>query len=636
MENMHYELRPNQNQLQTFVKYLPGAIAMFDKDMNYILANDGWYENFELNEKNIIGRSHYEVIPEIKEITRWVEDHKKALAGEVVKSSFDSFIQNGTVKYLKREVKPWYTTNNEIGGIMLSTEIINDEVVSRLKLETSERRFSNIFNKAMFGMALMNPDKTPFLVNQQLCDFLEYPEDDITSRSIEEITHPKDVNIDTKLYHQLLNNEIDSYTIEKRFISSSGSTKYAKINYTLLEDGIENLRYALAIIEDITDRKKSKLREKKAKEEVNQLNEILDKTFEIARIGTWQLDTSTGRCTWSDMVYDIYQLMRGTEIDIDDVIKFYHDDHKKYIIEAIDNALIHHVPWDVELKITTTAKREKWVRAIGKPIVESNKIIKLQGLIQDIDIKKRLEMRLIDSEKELTKKVEFRTKALKTANDELEAFSYSVSHDLRAPLRAINGFSKALAEDYSHQLDDTGRRYLDRINTNSHKMGELIDDLLEFSRMSRKQTQYQIIDLNTLVDRIVSELFPEYRDTIFLEKLPEIVGDKEMLNQVFSNILSNAIKYSSKEATPEVRIECDELRDYFVISIGDNGVGFNMDYADKLFKVFQRLHTDQEFEGTGVGLSLCHKIMSAHGGEIWAKSELGKGATFFLKFLKEL
>ncbi len=216
-------------------------------------------------------------------------------------------------------------------------------------------------------------------------------------------------------------------------------------------------------------------------------------------------------------------------------------------------------------------------------------------------------------------------------NRELEAFSYSVSHDLRAPLRAISGFVQAVVEDCGPQLDKEGRRYLGLIQDNAHKMGQLIDDLLTFSRLGRQQLVETRIDMDELAQTVYAELKAQMpqRDINFRCRLaPPAYGDKAMIQQVLVNLFSNAVKFTRnrQNATIEFGYLPEEGGAYYV---RDNGVGFDMQYVDKLFGVFQRLHDVTEFEGTGVGLALVHRIITRHGGRVWAEGKVDVGATFY-------
>ncbi|MCB0489923.1 MAG: ATP-binding protein [Cyclobacteriaceae bacterium] len=223
---------------------------------------------------------------------------------------------------------------------------------------------------------------------------------------------------------------------------------------------------------------------------------------------------------------------------------------------------------------------------------------------------------------------ETRTKQI---NQELESFTYSVSHDLRAPLRSIRGFTEVLKEEYSAKLDEEGNRLLRIVMNNASRMGQLIDDLLDFSRMGRRELSYSDIDVQQLVTEVIHDLTAHENRSIHwdIHSLENARGDLSMLKQVWINLISNAIKYSRKTAEPRVEIGCEQIKGNRVYYVKDNGVGFDMKYSDKLFKVFQRLHSHQEFEGTGVGLALVHRIISKHRGEIWAESKVNEGTTFY-------
>ncbi len=221
---------------------------------------------------------------------------------------------------------------------------------------------------------------------------------------------------------------------------------------------------------------------------------------------------------------------------------------------------------------------------------------------------------------------------LEAANKELEAFSYSVSHDLRAPLRAIVGFSRVLLEDYIDRLDEEGKRVLNIIGSNTKKMGQLIDDLLLFSRLGRQEIRRSDINMEKLAKTVFEELklaVPERKVQIIINALFPAQGDQAMIRQVFVNLLFNSIKFTRPKETAVIEVDGRSEGDENIYAIKDNGVGFDMKYVNKLFGVFQRLHSSEEFEGTGVGLAIIQRIIHRHGGRVWAEGEVGKGATFF-------
>lgn len=217
-------------------------------------------------------------------------------------------------------------------------------------------------------------------------------------------------------------------------------------------------------------------------------------------------------------------------------------------------------------------------------------------------------------------------------NHELESFSYSVSHDLRAPLRSIDGYTQILMEDYASRLDDEGKRVLNVVVNNARRMAKLIDDLLDFSRVGRKEISKMGINTESLVQGVVSELRAQEpgRDVeIYVSPLHASNGDPNLLRQVWVNLISNALKYTRKREKARIEITSREDPEEAIFSIKDNGTGFDMQYAGKLFGVFQRLHRQTDFEGTGVGLAIVHRIISRHGGRVWAEAKVDEGAVFY-------
>jgi signal transduction histidine kinase len=233
---------------------------------------------------------------------------------------------------------------------------------------------------------------------------------------------------------------------------------------------------------------------------------------------------------------------------------------------------------------------------------------------------------------ELEKRVIQRTTQLEAANQELEAFTYSVSHDLRAPLRHISGFSKILMEDFGSSLSPEAQRYLQRIQASTTRMGVLVDDLLNLARLGRKQLRCQVTGLDSVVQEVISDLKPESdgRQVEWkISNLPYVECDPSLIKQVFQNLLSNALKYTRPRACAVIEVNHTNADGQPVVFVRDNGVGFSMKYADKLFGVFQRLHRAEDFEGTGVGLATVQRIIQKHGGRVWVEAELDKGATFY-------
>jgi len=255
-----------------------------------------------------------------------------------------------------------------------------------------------------------------------------------------------------------------------------------------------------------------------------------------------------------------------------------------------------------------------------------------EQLGKELEVRKHTEEKVRQLNAELEERVQARTEELQAANREMEAFSYSVSHDLRAPLRAIDGYSRILLNDFMDSLPSEGAEYLQKIRTASAQMAQLIDDLLRLSRITRTEVRFDPVDLSTLVQSILDEL--QNRDpsrTVSVEIMPKLQtrGDERLLRVALENLLNNAWKFTGKTAKAKIEVGQIIIKGKEAFYIRDNGVGFDMTYADKLFGAFQRLHSIEEFPGTGIGLAIVHRVIQKHGGRIWAEAEKGKGATFF-------
>ena len=336
--------------------------------------------------------------------------------------------------------------------------------------------------------------------------------------------------------------------------------------------------------------------------------------------------------TWNQACDDIFEY--GAEIvgqKYHQLLYYAHDAHR--IETALSQVFLGHSLSNLNISFKSQAGDERFMATRLYPLFDYRGDVET-AIFANTDITERVlaeqEIRLLNEA--LEQRVKERTAQLEAANKELEAFAYSVSHDLRAPLRSVDGFSQALLEDYADQLDSTAQDYLRRVRAASQRMGQLIDDLLKLSRVTRGELSHTQIDLSALAQEIATELQhtqPERLVEFDITPGLSACGDARLLRLVLENLLGNAWKFTRHHAQVHIEFSCMHVDNDTIYFVRDDGAGFDMAYADKLFGAFQRLHSSTEFEGTGIGLATVQRIIHRHGGRLWAEAEVEKGATFY-------
>ncbi|MDH4263694.1 MAG: ATP-binding protein [Spirochaetia bacterium] len=382
-------------------------------------------------------------------------------------------------------------------------------------------------------------------------------------------------------------------------------------------------------------------------EKLTSISVSLKDAQRIAHIGNWEMDLQTHELNWSDELFKIFEFQKTIIPSNEIFLKQVHEDDKEFVKIIHTDSSILQTPYNIQYRLLFQDNRAKYVEEQCETIFKGGKPVRTIGIIHDITLQREAEHEILMLNRDLENRVVQRTQQLETANKELEAFSYSVSHDLRAPLRSITGFAELLKNKNIDNLDEKSQHYLNVISESTVQMGRLIDDILSFSRMSRTELMETKIDFSVLIQNVIKKLDNEVKDRKIIWKInpvPNSTGDMSMMELAMTNLISNAVKFTKNCPVAEIEIgslnfgensitgsvdhklDNDKEITYY---IKDNGVGFDMNYAGKLFGLFQRLHRQDEFPGTGVGLANVQRIIKRHGGRIWAESKPGAGTIFY-------
>ncbi len=507
-----------------------------------------------------------------------------------------------------------------------------DEVIKK-----SEEKFSMAFHNIPDAIVITDMNSGKIMeVNESFYRITGYTKTEIVGKTSFELNLWETIE-DRKDYIKKLNQMDKVLDLETKFRKKSGLIFPAIISGELINtsDGM----CILNVIRDITDQKEAEEKIERLASfprlnpnpvmEVNFRGEITYKN-ESTKLTLEKFGLDDPRVF---LPLDMPEILRNTDPDTSRVYQ-----KEISISESLYTVFIHYAPTfhTFRFYITDITDRKKAEEKLREANAQTQHLLaeaerSRRTLLSVVEDQKEAEDKIRQLNQDLEQRVSERTAELETSNKELEAFAYSVSHDLRAPLRAIDGYSRILEEENSDKFDDEGRQILKIIRDSTKKMDQLIADLLALSRVSRIQLAFIPIDMTNLVKTVFDEtITTEIKENVHFEvsELPTAEGDMTLIRQVWSNLIANAIKYTKLIKDRHIEVRGFIKGGVCTYSIHDNGVGFNTKYADKLFGLFQRLHKEKEFEGTGVGLAIVKRIIARHGGEVWAEGKENNGATF--------
>jgi PAS domain S-box-containing protein len=498
-------------------------------------------------------------------------------------------------------------------------------------LESFSEKLSDFFPGLVYVYDLENGQLK--YVNKNLTDILGYScEDLIDSEDVwSNLVFKEDIDLvkkELEKFHSIAEDQSLAYGC--RLNQKNGSCRYFKtIGTVLRRNEIGRPISALFIANDITDQLKTK-------EESKAISELFKETEDILKVGSWSWDINTDQLDWTQGMYNLLEYSREAFPTPTNALflEYVIEGDRERLSDAIESALKGKDGFEQEYLIRTKTGKQKNVFTKAKVISNKEGIVsKVIGITRDITSIKNLE-----------KEQERIFKELNRSNRELEEFAYVASHDLQEPLRKISTFNERLKTKFANQLGDDGNIYLDRIFSSTESMRLLIDNLLEFSRVTRSSESYTTCDLNLILKEVLSDLELKIEETntiVELTNLPFIEAVPLEMKQLFTNLISNAIKFRKQGTSPIIEIKSEKFKkadqdmlhlfsqkDYVKIEIQDNGIGFENEYSERIFQIFQRLHGKTAYKGSGIGLAICKKIVDNHDGVIFAQGSPSVGALF--------
>ena len=623
-ESLRRKLRGSETRLRTLIDHAPASMAMFDRNMRYLAASGRWREEYQLGGIDLMGRSHYEIFPEIT--AAWKEVHARGMRGEVVLAEEDRFErQDGSVQYLRWEVRPWRDGGGVVGGIAIFTEDITQRLRDLDALRESEARYRSLFQGNHAVMLIINPENGVIEdANPAAARFYGWTVAELRSMRITQInTLPPDE------VAERLNRTREEGAKEHLFQHrrADGSIRDVEVFSGTIRVASRLLVYT--IIHDITDRLM-------AEEATRASRAKLAAALQSMQDAVFISDTEGRFLEFNDAFASFHRFKDKAECartfaEYPDLLDVALPDGTLVPVErwAVPRALRGETVAGAEYGLLRKDTGERWVGSYNfGPIRDAaGAIVGSVVVARDITAAKHQEALILGLNASLEQRVVERTAELQAAHAEVESFAYAVSHDLRAPLRAMSGFSQALVEDLGPRLAKDERESLDEIIRASARMSGLIDGILKLSRITRGELERSWVDLSALARQVRRDLEEAHPGREVVWDLAEGLrawGDARLLEAVLLNLLGNAWKFTARANPARITLRGGPRR----FEVEDNGAGFDQAYAAKLFEPFQRLHRQDEFPGLGIGLATVQRIIRRHGGTLEAHSEPGCGARF--------
>lgn len=613
------ELRESKKRYQSLIESNIDFIWEIDKYCRYSYCSPQIEKLWGYKPEDFIGKSAFDTLPP-GEREKARELFEKAVISPTDFTQVESVSYNkqGEIIYVETSGTPSFNESGEILGFRGITRDITwrkkseqEYVKNQQALNSSEAKFRSIVETANEGIGLVDKDLIVRYVNSKLCEIMEFSQDELIGKSAFEFLRRKDGNRLKRILVKI--NKLGKKDFEINLIKKNGSNVRVLVMTSLIHEGKGINRSYLAMITDISARVAAERDLKKTKKK-------LEIALDNGKIGTWEWNIKTDEVIWDRRMEEMFDLKPGTfGKKLSSFESLVHEEDIPHVKDAIRESLYNRKPYEIVYRTRPVNGKSHYIssKALLMCSGKGNPIC-LSGVAFDItDMKEGAEKVLIKLNEELLR-----------SNADLRQFVLVASHDLQEPLRMIASYTQLLKQKYADKLDQDAVEYINFAVNGSKRMYEMINGLLAYSRINIRETDFSYVNMNTVLERVKSNLMiliDERNATILSEKLPVLFADENQMTVLLQNLIENSLKFS--KTTPEIQISSELAGDNYIISVKDKGIGIEPQYFERIFRIFQKLHTKEDYRGAGIGLPICKRIIERHSGKIWVKSDQ-EGSTF--------
>jgi two-component system, chemotaxis family, sensor kinase Cph1 len=608
------ELEARVRDLQAQLDTVPVLISYVGPDERYRRANLAYEEIFGVTPASIVGLTIEQVTgqPHYAIAAPYVS---RAMAGERVRFESQIRHKDGTLHTIEVLYTP-HVIDSVVQGIVICVRDIDDERRAQAAVRVRERDLLSVLNSVPDVISRYSRDRRFVFTSAAVLRHTGFPPEHFTSKTHAELGFPDHI---CRLFDESLDRIFESghnENIQFEFIGPNGLRQYEALGTPEFGDDGAAVS-VLTVTHDVTDRVR-------AEEELRRSEERQRLAVEAGRVGLWHWDINANRVEWSDLIYDIHGIAPGEfPGTVEAFASLVHSEDREAVSEALSAALSGRSDYHAEFRTVRPDGAIRWIYTNGRVVFENGQPARMFGSMLDLTESKAAAEALALANRELRR-----------ANEDLNQFAYSASHDLREPLRMISLYSQLLKRKYGSQLDEQANQYINYAASGAQRLGSLLRDLLEYGNAigAGSAASSEQVDMDEALQSAISNLqvaMQESGAVVTRGDLPVISWRNSHAIQVFQNLVGNAVKYRHPERPPHIEIAAERHANSWHFSVSDNGIGVDTRYHERIFGIFKRLHAAHEYEGTGIGLAICQKVVERNGGRIWLESEPDRGSTFY-------